>query len=122
MGYLALVDFREATPRPDHLSEEFRWWDVLNGPSLLFDHDEIVKTALATLRAQLGHRPIGQNLLPEQFTMPELRQLHETVLGTTLDPRNFQRKMLERGVVERLEERKRGVPHRAPYLYRFRTE
>lgn len=122
VGYLALVDFLEATPRPDHLSEEFRWWDVLNRPSLLFDHDEIVQTALATLRAQLEHRPIGQNLLPEQFTMPELRQLHETVLGTTLDPRNFQRKVLEMGVVERLAERKRGVPHRAPYLYRFRTE
>ena len=120
IGYLALVDFLEATPRADHLSEEARWWDVRNRPSLLFDHDDIVASALATLRTQLDHRPIGEKLLPERFTMPELRQLHETVLGTTLDPRNFQRKILERGVVERLAERKRGVPHRAPYLYRFR--
>jgi 8-oxo-dGTP diphosphatase len=122
VGYLALVDFAEVTPKADHLSEEFRWWDVRDRPPLLFDHDEIVATALATLRAQLDHRPIGQNLLPARFTMPELRQLHETVLGTSLDPRNFQRKILEMGVVERLPERKRGVPHRAPYLYRFRAE
>ena len=120
VGYLALVDFAEVTPRADYLSEEIRWWDVPRRPPLLFDHDEILETALATLRSQVEYRPIGRNLLPEKFTMPELQRLYEAVLGTTLDRRNFQRKMLALGIVERLAERKRGVPHRAPQLYRFR--
>ena len=122
VGYLALVDFAEVTPTADHLSEELRWWDVREHPPLLFDHEEILQTALATLRTQLEYRPIGRNLLPEKFTMPELQRLYEAVLGTTLDRRNFQRKILTLGIVERLPERKRGVPHRAPHLYRFRAD
>lgn len=122
VGYLALVDFAEVTPMADHLSEEFRWWEVRDRPPLLFDHDDIVETALATLRTQLEYQPIGRNLLPEKFTMPELQRLYEAVLGTSLDRRNFQRKMLTLGIVERLSERKRGVPHRAPNLYRFGPE
>jgi 8-oxo-dGTP diphosphatase len=120
VGYLALVDFSKVNPTPDHLSEEARWWDVREYPSLLFDHEEILSTALATLRLQLEYQPIGENLLPEKFTMPDLQGLYEAVLGTKLDRRNFQRKMLALGIVERLPERKRGVPHRAPNLYRFR--
>jgi 8-oxo-dGTP diphosphatase len=122
VGYLALVDFAEVTPAADRLSEEIRWWEVRDRPPLLFDHDDIVDTALGTLRTQLEFRPIGRNLLPEKFTMPELQRLYEAVLGTSLDRRNFQRKMLALGMVERLSERKRGVPHRAPQLYRFRAE
>jgi ADP-ribose pyrophosphatase YjhB (NUDIX family) len=122
IGYLALVDFSEVIPREDRLSDEARWWDVRSRPPLLFDHDEIVSSALATLRTQLEYRPLGENLLPEKFTMPELQRLYEAVLGTSLDRRNFQRKVLEMGIVERLPERKRGVPHRAPYLYRFRRQ
>jgi ADP-ribose pyrophosphatase YjhB (NUDIX family) len=121
IGFLALVDFAEVTPTADPLSEEFCWWWVRDRPPLLFDHDEIVETALATLRTQLEYRPLGRSLLPEKFTMPELQRLYEAVLGRRLDRRNFQRKMLTLGMVERLPERKRGVPHRAPRLYRFRA-
>ncbi|HWV57499.1 MAG TPA: NUDIX domain-containing protein [Longimicrobiales bacterium] len=119
VGYLALVDFAEVEPKPDHLSAEVRWWSVLDHPPLLFDHDEILADALAALRNGLDRGTIGRNLLPEKFTMSELQQLYEAVLGRSLDRRNFQRKMLALGVVERLAERRRGVPHRAPHLYRF---
>lgn len=122
VGYLALVDFSRVTPMPDHLSEEIRWWDVRERPPLLFDHNDIAETALTTLRTQLEYQPIGRNLLPEKFTMPELQRLYEAVLGTSLDRRNFQRKILALGMVERLAERKQGVPHRAPHLYRFRAD
>lgn len=122
VGYVALVDYAEVAPTVDYLSEEVRWWDVRDHPPLLMDHDEILASALATLRTQLEYQPIGRSLLGEKFTMPELQRLYEAVLGTTLDRRNFQRRMLALGIVERLPERKRGVPHRAPHLYRFRRE
>lgn len=119
IGYVALVDFEKATPTPDVFAEDCRWWDFKGRPRLLFDHDQIVVKALETLRQQLDYQPLGPNLLPDKFTMPELQRLYETVLGRELDRRNFQRKVQDLGLVVRLAERRTGGAHRAPYLYRF---
>lgn len=120
VGYLALVDFSEVTPTADGvLTDECRWWDLKSRPALLFDHDEMVERALDVLRVQLRHRPIGLNLFPESFTLPELQRLYETVLGRTLDRRNFQKKMLDLGILDRIGERRGKGVKRAPYLYRF---
>lgn len=119
IGYFALVDFQKAMPTPDVFAEDCRWWDFHDRPSLLFDHDDIVLKAHETLRQQLDYQPLGPNLLPEKFTMPELQKLYETVLGRELDRRNFQRKVQDMGIVVRLPERRTGGAHRAPYLYRF---
>jgi ADP-ribose pyrophosphatase YjhB (NUDIX family) len=122
VGYVALVDFAEATPSPDFLSDECRWWDLHDHPPLLFDHDAVVARALDTVRAQLDSAALAAKLLPDKFTMPELRRLYETVLGRPLDRRNFQKWILDRGLVERLAERKVGGAHRAPFLYRFAAQ
>jgi ADP-ribose pyrophosphatase YjhB (NUDIX family) len=122
IGYVALVDFAEATPNPDFLSEECRWWDLYDHPRLLFDHEEVVQRALETVRDRLDSEVIASKLLPDHFTMPELQRLYETVLGRPLDRRNFQKRILDRGLVERLPERKAGGAHRAPFLYRFAAQ
>lgn len=119
VGYVALVDFAEAAPAPDAFSEECRWWDLQDHPALLFDHDDIVVHARDALRRELETAPIAASLLPGKFTMPELQRLYETVIGRALDRRNFNKWVRERGLVERLEERKIGQAHRAPFLYRF---
>jgi 8-oxo-dGTP diphosphatase len=120
VGYFALVDFSEVTPTADGvLTDECRWWDLRSRPPLLFDHDLIVDRALEALRTQLRHRPIGLNLFPDSFTLPELQRLYETVLGRTLDRRNFQKKMLDLGILDRIGERRGEGVRRAPYLYRF---
>ncbi|MDQ3291077.1 MAG: NUDIX domain-containing protein [Bacteroidota bacterium] len=89
MGYYALVDIEKVTPTPGTLSEDCRWWDLATLPPLLFDHTEIVKDALKALRQHLTSKPIGYNLLPEKFTMTELRRLYETILGRPIDRGNF---------------------------------
>jgi ADP-ribose pyrophosphatase YjhB (NUDIX family) len=119
VGYVALVDFAEATPAPDFLSEECRWWDLHDRPALLFDHDAVVDRALETVRTRLASEAIAANLLPATFTMPELQRLYETILGKPLDRRNFQKSILDRGLVERLPTRREGGAHRAPFLYQF---
>lgn len=78
--------------------------------------------ALEAIRHQLSWQPIGYNLLPEPFTLPELQRLYETILGRNLDPRNFQRKMLSLGILERLESKRRGGAYRSPFLFRFIKE
>lgn len=118
IGYFALVEHSKVVPTPDFLTEECRWWGLDQIPGLLFDHNHIIEVALQSLRKQLNDQPIS-HLLPETFTIPELQRLHETILGYSLDARNFYKKVMVSGSVERLTERRTGTPHRAPYLYRF---
>jgi 8-oxo-dGTP diphosphatase len=119
IGYYALVEYSKVSPSPALLSEECKWWDIDKLPGFILDHKKIVDRALAALRLQLNYQPIGYNLLPEKFTMPELQKLYETILGKVLDRRNFQRKILGYQILRRLKETKKGVPHKSPYLYSF---
>jgi hypothetical protein len=120
VGFYALVEFSKVSPKPDMFSSECRWWDVHSVPKGMFlDHREIFEKALHTLRMSLNDHPIGYELLPTKFTMPELQRLYETILDSPLDRRNFQKKMLSLGILERLKERKMGGAHKAPYLYKF---
>jgi 8-oxo-dGTP diphosphatase len=119
VGYSALVDFTEVQPVPDTFSAACDWFNIHDIPELILDHNNILQKALENLRAQLNYHPIGYNLLPEKFTMPELQKLYETILDRTLDRRNFQRKIIGTGILKRLNETKKGVAHKAPYLYKF---
>ena len=119
VGYYALVAFETVVPTPDAFTDECRWWDIDQIPPLLFDHNQMITLAVKTLRRQLSYQPIGYSLLPEKFTMPELQQLYELILGQPLDRRNFQKRMLSYGILERLDERKTGGAFKSPYLYRF---
>lgn len=127
VAYVALVDFARATPTRDAISEECRWWHLNDRPPLLFDHDVIVDRALSTVRdrlsaAQPDAATMAASLLPERFTMPELQRLYEAVLGRRFDRRNFQKMILERGLVVRSPARELGVRHRARYLYEFAAQ
>lgn len=119
IGYYALVEYSYVNPKPDTFSEFCTWRDIDDLPDLMMDHRQIVDKALQTLRHHLNYHPVGYNLLPEKFTMPQLQRLYETILDKNLDRRNFQRKILSYGILRRLEEVKTGVAHKAPYLYSF---
>ncbi len=122
IGYYALVDFSHVNPTPDELSETCFWCDIEEIPDLKLDHSLILKTALDTLRLHLSYQPIGYNLMPKQFTMPELQKLYETILDKKLDRRNFQRRMLGFGIFNKSDEPRKGGAHKAPFLYSFDTE
>jgi len=122
VGFYALVDFSKTIPQHDNLSDLCTWKSLNDIDTLILDHNQILSNALETLRIQLNHQPVGYNLLPEKFTMPELQKLYETILGKELDRRNFQRKMLSYNILNKLEERKTGGAHKAPFLYEFNLE
>lgn len=119
IGYWALVDFNKVIPKPDQFSARCAWCDVDNTPELILDHNKILVKALQSLRSNLNDYPVGRDLLPQKFTMPQLQRLYETILDKTLDRRNFQKKILSMDIVDRLDERKTGGAHKAPFLYRF---
>jgi ADP-ribose pyrophosphatase YjhB (NUDIX family) len=119
VGFYALVDFSTVNPAPDAFSEACAWLEIGEIKTLIFDHNHILNKALEVLRLQLNYQPIGYNLLPDKFTMPELQKLYETILNRALDRRNFQRKILSYGILRQLKEKRKGVAHKAPYLYSF---
>ena len=122
IGYYALVDFSKIIPNPTGRYEIVEWIDHKEVPELILDHREILDKALDTLRAELNLMPVGFNLLPEKFTIPELQKLYETILDKKLDRRNFLRKITNIGILTKLDEKKSNVAHKAPNLYSFDKE
>lgn len=88
---------------------------------LAFDHQRILAVALDRLRSKLEYTTLAFQLLPEVFTLPELQQIYEQILGERLDRGNFYRKIKEAGVLEPVG-RFRESGGRPAALYRFRAE
>lgn len=120
IAYYALINYSQVILRPDPLSDSIDWYEINNLPPLMQDHQAIVDMALEVLRENLDRKLIGGNLLPEQFTMKELQQVYEAILGKELRRTTFQRKMLSLNVLERHEKRFTGKAHKAPYLYSWK--
>jgi 8-oxo-dGTP diphosphatase len=120
IGYYALVEYSKVrVPRPDAVSEAAEWVSLQDLPPLILDHQQIISCAYAHLKQALQHQPVGLNLLPDEFTMPELQALYETILQRSLDRRNFRRRMLGYGILEDTGMRRTGRGHKSPILYRF---
>ena len=63
--------------------------------------------------------PIGSNLLPEYFTLTQLQVLYESVLGHTIDKRNFRRSILERNILIKTDKIDKVTSKRGAALYQF---
>lgn len=120
VGYYALIDYEKVEPKPDKLSDSIGWYEVDKLPELILDHTFIVQKALNHLRTHLDQKLLSVNLLPEVFTMKDLQQVYEAILGEELNRANFQRKILSLDILERKEKLFSGGSHKAPYLYSFR--
>ena len=120
IGYYALINYEEVEPKPDELSDSINWYPIDELPSLMMDHGEMVKKALEVLRQNLERKLVGMNLLPVKFTMKQLQQVYEAVLGEKLRRTTFQRKMLSQDILVRHEKLFQGKAHKAPYLYSFK--
>lgn len=100
---------------------EFR--DVAHTRALPFDHSDIIETALARLRTKSVYSSLPCYLAGETFTMPELRNIYEQVIGESIDKITFVRKMNDLDVLEIVEGAKRtGASNRPAQLYRIRQD
>lgn len=86
---------------------------------LAFDHADVLGMAVKRIRGKLNYTPIGFQLLAEQFTLRELQDVHETILGVDVNKDSFRRRMLTSGDLEATGERENDVDHRPAELYRF---
>ncbi len=117
--YWALVRSDEVSRAVD--GENVRWCVADEIPELAFDHDGIVQYALNRLRAKITYSPIARFFLPPEFTLAELRAVHEAVLLKRFDPANFRRQALATKTLVPTGHQVTGTSHRPPALYRFQV-
>jgi hypothetical protein len=95
------------------------WISLSELPPLIFDHTTMVKKAMRKLRIRARTQPIGFELLPEKFTIPQLQRLYEAIYQEPFDKRNFRRKMLSMGMLEKLNEKEKETSKKGAFYYRF---
>ena len=88
-------------------------------PPLIFDHEAMVSRALKKLQIRARTQPIGFELLPDKFTIPQLQGLYEAIYHKTFDKRNFRRKLLSMDLLEKLEEKEKESSRKGAWYYRF---
>ncbi|WP_435531209.1 NUDIX hydrolase [Ruania suaedae] len=117
--YWALVGQEEAAGA--RVGQNVRWLAADTLPDLAFDHNLIVDYALWRLRTKVEYSRIAHAFLDETFTLKELREVHELVLGRTLDPANFRRQVEASAAVVPTDSFRTGGRHRPARLYRYDT-
>lgn len=118
VAHLALVsaDRHPLTPGPGVV--EVRWFGPDDTPVLGEETAEVLAYGHARVRAKAAYAPIAMHLLPELFTLGQLQEAYEAVLGHALDTRNFRRDVLAGGLVEAAGGERREGPGRPARLYR----
>jgi 8-oxo-dGTP diphosphatase len=122
VAYYSLVNKADFVPQASSFAQDAVWVPVDEVSHLAFDHFDILTTALEKLRSKTKTHPIGFNLLPEKFVLSEMHRLYESILGRELDKRNFRRKINTLGILDTLNEKQKGVPHKPSVYYKFNTE
>lgn len=97
------------------------WFPIDMLPELAFDHAVMVGYALRRLRYKLEYSAVGFELLPDSFTLTELQETYEIILGEKLDKRNFRRRVLEAGVIETTPGMRSGEG-RPARLFRYKPD
>lgn len=120
IAFYALVNITEVKGGDD--AADARWFRIDDMPLLAFDHDHILRVAQKRLKEQIHFNPIGFELLPEVFTMPQLQALYEAILEVKFDRRNFSRKLLTLGLLDMADPDQERNGTRTPVLYRFNAE
>ncbi|MBE9464488.1 NUDIX domain-containing protein [Dyadobacter subterraneus] len=120
IGYYALVDINKVVPQKTDLDESIQWYNIKDLPAMIIDHNIIVAKALDSLRLNLDEKLLAFNLLSETFTMKEAQELYESIFDKPFARNNFQKKILDLNVLERLEKKFTGAANKAPFLYRIK--
>lgn len=117
IAHYALVKLADVEGDTD--AEKADWFSMKDIPRLAFDHDQILRVACKRLREDIFFEPVGFELLPETFTLPQLQNLYEAILDFKFDRRNFANKMKHFGMLIELpdESPRRGT--RTPIRYKF---
>jgi len=120
IAYYSIIKIQEYQNQiVDTENKRLEWKPLEDIKNLAFDHDQILKEAYSCLQKTVREHPIGFSMLPKKFSLIQLQNFYETILGIELDRRNFQRKLKGIDLLKDLEEVMPNVPHRPAKLYSF---
>jgi 8-oxo-dGTP diphosphatase len=120
IAFYSLIDIKHHKLQLSN--NELHWHNVNEIKKLAFDHKLILETCLARLQEKVMEHPVIFNLLPEKFSLRELQELYEAILGVNLDRRNFRKKIAIKDWLVDMDEMENDVPHRPGKLYRLKPE
>jgi ADP-ribose pyrophosphatase YjhB (NUDIX family) len=100
-------------------SHNARWFPVSAVPPLILDHEQMVQRALNQLQEKSRTQPVGFELLPEKFTMPQLKNLYEAINEREYDPRNFSKKIATMEWIVKLDEKDKSTSRKGAFYFRF---
>lgn len=118
IAYFALINIADYSEQLQ-LEHEAKWFPLTRIPALIFDHKKMVAKAKERLQQKVASHPIGFELLPTKFTLPQLQSLYEAIYETPLDKRNFTKKMLSLGILNKLDEKEKESSRKGAFYYVF---
>jgi 8-oxo-dGTP diphosphatase len=118
VAYYALISADHSQLRAGSDAAAAAWFAVDAVPDLAFDHAKILAYAVERLRNKLEYTTVGFQLLPEKFSLSELQEVYEAILGKKLDKRNFRRKLALLKILKPTAEYRRDG-RKPARLYRF---
>lgn len=121
VSYFALICSDRLQLHADTDAADAAWFSAYHPPPLAFDHADILAYAVQRLRYKVEYTAVAFQLLPETFTLTDLQEAYERILGEALDKRNFRRKVLAAEVLVATSHIRSG-DHRPAKLYRFRED
>jgi 8-oxo-dGTP diphosphatase len=121
VAYWSLIKIKDIDQQLSN-SNGAHWQSMSAMPELIFDHQKMVERARSELIMQIKIKPTGFELLPEKFTLVQLLDLYEAIYQRKIDKRNFRKKILTMGILEKLEEKEKETSKKGAYYYRFIKE
>ena len=119
-AYYSLVNIK--SHQVQLTDNELHWHHLDKIDKMAFDHKLILNTSLQRLREKVLEQPVIFNLLPEKFSLRELQDLYEAILGISLDRRNFRKRISLKNWLVDLDEMEVDVPHRPGRLYKLKPQ
>ena len=119
-AYYSLIDITHHNLKLDH--NDLHWHSVSDLKKMAFDHLLIHNTCLEQLRNQIMENPVAFNLLQDKFSLRELQEVYEAILGTKLDRRNFRKKIAAKDWLQDLNEMETNLSHRPGKLYGLKKQ
>ena len=120
LAYYALI--RIDLHDEEKVKENGAYWVSINKlPNLIFDHQQMFEKSLVKLQQKAGYSLVGSELLPEMFTLIQLRNLYEAIFQHEFDPGNFRKKILSLGVLEKLNVKDASESRKGAFYYKAKS-
>lgn len=121
VAYFALIPLGSVALKTSPKYADVRWASLAELKGLAYDHDDVLAAAVARVQERLGYSNVAWSLLPKAFTLAQLQEVYEAILGEAMDKRNFRKKIMASGLVTGTGKQLAGGAHRPAELFKFKT-